>query len=219
MKTNTIIQGDCLEVMREMEDESVDFCLTDPPYGVDWQSNRRAEKYDKINNDDNLDWLHSAFSQIYRVLKNDSLCVSFYGYPDADIFVKCFKDVGFRIVSHFCFVKNSIGLGWFTRGQHEVAYLLAKGKPLKPQNAISDVVKFKKTGNKLHPSQKPIGAMERIVETYTQVGDIILDPFMGVGSTLVAAKNLNRKYIGIEIESRYVEIAHQRLAQETLRLE
>jgi DNA modification methylase len=218
MKVNTVIQGDCLEVMRGMDGESVDFILTDPPYGFNWQSNRRKIRHEKIKNDNRFNWLRPAFSEMYRTLKNNSLCVSFYGYPDADIFVTAFKSVGFAIKSHFCFLKSNIGLGWFARGQHEVAYLLAKGKPSRPKHAYSDVIPFKLTGNKLHPTQKPINAMGQIIKSFTTENAIVLDPFCGSGSTLVAANNLGRRYIGIEIEEKYCEIARKRLLQQTLEL-
>src|SRR5437773_2550217 len=136
-KINTVWQGDCLELMKEMPNKCIDLIVTDPPYLMEWQSNRRFDKHKKIKNDDNSDWLKQVFEQIFRVLKEDCLCLSFYGWPEADKFVSIFKSSGFELKSHLVWVKNNIGLGWFTRGKHEQAYLLAKGQPNKPKNPVA----------------------------------------------------------------------------------
>src|SRR5437870_5601574 len=91
--------GDCLEVLPTLAAESVDFVLTDPPYLVNytgrWDSEQRA-----IRGDDDPVWLAPAFSQLYRVMKPDTFCVSFYGWPHADLFLGTWKHLGFRPVSH-----------------------------------------------------------------------------------------------------------------------
>ena len=219
MNTNEIkiIQGDCLEVMQGMADESIACCITDPPYGVSWQSNRRNKKHDLIENDgDSLEWVEPVFKEIYRVLKKDSLCVSFYGWPEVDKFLSAWKSVGFTPKSHLVWVKDQMGLGWFARAKHESAYLLAKGSPSKPQNAPADVFSWRGTGNLLHPTQKPVEAILPLLKAYTKEGDLILDPFMGSGTTLVAAKYLGRSATGIEISEKYCEVARNRLAQQSL---
>lgn len=208
---NSILLGDSIEVLKTLPDNSIDFVATDPPYLVEWQSNRRKEKYDVIVNDKNDDWLLPVFTEIYRVMKPDSLCLTFYGWPEADKFVGVFKEVGFNLKSHIVWVKNSIGLGWFTRGQHEVAYLLAKGNPEKPENAISDAIYATGTGNELHPTQKPVSLMAKIIRCYTKEGDIVLDPFAGSCTTLMAAKQMGRKYIGIEINEDFCTQGRERV--------
>jgi len=213
---NKIICGDCLEVMKGIPDNSVDLVITDPPYGVNWQSNRRIIKHEHIENDDDLSWALPVYSEIYRAMKKDSLMVSFYSWTYVEIFMNVWKQIGLKPKSNFVWVKNNFGLGWFTRGQHEDAYLLAKGSPSKPKKAISDVLDWKGTGNELHPTQKPIGALIPLIETYTEQGGVILDPFNGSGTTCVASKELGRDFIGIEINPKYCEIAQRRLAQEYL---
>lgn len=88
-----------------------------------------------IVGDDDAAWLYPAFAEIFRLMKPDTFCVSFYGWPHAELFVAAWKDIGFRLVSHLAFVKNVWGLGRFTRGQHETAYLLAKGRPPRRRTA------------------------------------------------------------------------------------
>src|SRR5262249_51358107 len=79
----------------------------------------------------------------------------FYGWPHSDIFAGTFKALGFRIVSHLAFVKNVWGLGRFTRGQHETAFLLAKGRPKILDDAISDVIEWTREQDAAHPNQSP----------------------------------------------------------------
>lgn len=206
-----IILGDCLEIMKKLPSNSIDFVATDPPYLVEWRSNRRKERYNVLQNDKSGEWVLPVFQEIFRIMKPDSLCISFYGWPEADHFVKTWKEVGFSLKSHLVWVKNNIGLGWFTRGQHEPAYLLAKGTPHKPENAISDVIFADGTGNELHPTQKPVSLMAKLIRCYSKEGDTILDPFMGSGTTIMAAKQMGRNYIGIEINEEFYNEAKQRV--------
>jgi site-specific DNA-methyltransferase (adenine-specific) len=210
-----IFRGDCLELLPLFPDASVDFVLTDPPYLVGykgrWDGERRA-----IVGDDDASWVVPAFSEIWRVLKQDSFAVSFYGWPHADIFAGVFKAVGFRLVSHLALVKNVWGLGRFTRGQHETAFLLAKGRPSLRGEAVSDVLEWIREQETLHPNQKPLGPLRQLLSAYAPERGIVLDPFMGSGSTLRAAKDLGLKAVGIEIEERYCRLAASRLAQEVL---
>jgi site-specific DNA-methyltransferase (adenine-specific) len=189
--------------------------LTDPPYLVNfrgrWDGAKKA-----IVGDNNSCWVLPAFSEIFRVMKQDSLLLSFYGYPHADLFVGAWKAIGFRVVSHVAFVKNVWGLGRFTRGQHETAYLLAKGHPSLPGDGISDVVNWKRETDAFHPNQKPVTALYPVIAAYAPADGTVLDPFAGSGSTLRAAKDLSLKAIGIEIEERYCRYAANRLAQEIL---
>ena len=111
-------------------------------------------------------------------MKADTFAVTFYGWPHADLFVGLFKAPGFRLVSHLAFVKNVWGLGRFTRGQHETAYLLAKGNPRIPEHGISDVIEWQRESDALHPNQKPITALSPLISAYAPEGGVVLDPFM-----------------------------------------
>jgi len=107
-----------------------------------------------------------------------------------------------------------MGLGYFSRSQHETAYLLAKNHPPKPAPAPSDVLVSAGVGPPLHPNEKPLGAISRLISDYTAVDDCIVDPFAGSGTTLVAARNLGRRAIGIEIEEACCETTAMRLSQQ-----
>jgi adenine-specific DNA-methyltransferase len=139
---NSILHGDCIDILGGITAASVDFVLTDPPYLVRYES--RDGK--RVRNDDNSAWLHPAFAQIYRVLKPGSYCVSFYGWNRVDRFVAAWSAAGFRIVGHLVFRKKYASGGKLLRYTHECAYLLAKGNVVPPSQPIQDVIDWKYTG-------------------------------------------------------------------------
>ena len=210
-----IHHGNCLDILPQLETASIDFVLTDVPYLVAFQG-RWDRRRAVIVGDDEATWLAPAFAEIFRVMRNNAFCVSFYGWPHADVFVGVWKELGFRLVSHLAFVKNVWGLGRFTRGQHETAYLLAKGHPAIPEFPISDTIEWEREPGAFHPNQKPVQALYPLIATYAPENGVILDPFMGSGSTLRAAKDFGLQAIGVEIEERYCRFAANRMAQEVL---
>jgi hypothetical protein len=95
--------------------------------------------------------------------------------------------------------------------------LLAKGNPALPENPIPDVIDMPYSGNKLHPTQKPVAALKPLIEAFTQKNELILDPFCGSGSIPLAAKILNRRYLGIELDPQYHAAATKRLHPDGIR--
>lgn len=205
---NMIIFGDCIKVLPQLEASSVDFILTDPPYLVRYQSRDGRT----VPNDDNDTWLKPAFEQMFRVLKRDCFAVSFYGWPTADKFLEAYRTAGFRVVAHLMFPKGYSSNSGYVRYEHECAHLLVKGTPWHMEATISDVLPWQYSGNKLHPTQKPIEALEPLIRQFCPPDGLVLDPFAGSGSTLAAAQTLGRKWLGIELSAEYHRIAEQRLA-------
>ena len=210
---NTLLHADCLKALPMLNDRSVNFILTDPPYITRYKSRDGRT----VPNDDNDAWLKPAFAEMYRVLADDSFCVSFYGWPMVDRFIQAYRAAGFRVVGHLMFPKGYASSTRFLRYQHESAHLLAKGNPRTPEKPISDVIAWKYTGNKLHPTEKPVSILLPLIETYSAARGIVLDPFTGSGSTLMAAKTLGRSYIGIELDAKYHGIAVMRLSGSSAR--
>jgi adenine-specific DNA-methyltransferase len=166
--------GDCTKIMPTLPSGSVDFILTDPPYLV----NYRSRDGRRIAGDIDDSWLQPAFA--------------------------AWRKAGFRIVGHFVFAKHYASRKGYTEARHECAYLLAKGTPQAPECAPRDVSPWGKyTGNRLHPTQKPAEMLAPLIAAYSQIGDTVLDPFAGSGSTLLAAKHLRRAWIGIETDETY----------------
>jgi adenine-specific DNA-methyltransferase len=196
---NRILFGDCVQVMGQMPSESVDLVCTDPPYVCRYQSRDGRT----VTNDDRDAWLKPAFTQMYRVLKPDRFVVSFYGWNRVDRFFAAWKAAGFRPVGHLVFAKRYASTERFVAYSHESAYLLAKGNPAKPHLILRDVLEWEYTGNQRHPTQKPLTAMLPLIQAFSNPGAIVLDPFVGSGTTAVAAKHLGRRYIGIDIEPVY----------------
>ncbi len=206
---NTILHGDCLNILPSLPHNSVDFVLTDPPYITHYRS--RDGRI--VPNDDNDRWLQPAFAELHRVLKQDSYAVSFYGWHQADKFLQAYRAAGFRIVGHFVFPKRYSSSEKYVRYQHECAYLLAKGSPKLPQTTLGDVIHWTYSGNKLHPTQKPLSILLPLIKTFSAPDSIVLDPFSGSGSSLIAARQLGRNYLGIEMNAEYHAIASKRLMQ------
>ena len=204
---NTILRGDCLQILPQLAAGSADFVLTDPPYLVSYQDRDGR----RVANDDNDRWLKPAFAELYRVLAPGTFAVSFYGWPLADRFLTAWRAAGFRIVGHFVFPKRYTSATRLLRYQHECAYLLAKGFPKQPAHVIGDVIDWTYSGNRLHPTQKPLSVLLPLVETFSAKGALVLDPLAGSGSSLAAARMLGRDYLGIELDAGYHRIASQRL--------
>jgi len=209
LPVNTILNGNCIEKMRQMPTNSIDFILTDPPYLV----NYRDRNGRSIQNDANTDWLRPAMREAYRVLKQDRVAIMFYGWTKVDAFFAAWKDAGFRPVGHLVFRKTYSSKTGFLSYQHEQAYLLAKGRPPLPARPIADVIDMPYSGNKLHPTQKPIAALAPLIRSFTLPGELVLDPFAGSGSTCATALLCNREYLGIELDPAYFEQAVNRMAR------
>src|SRR5271170_1327200 len=208
IQRNTIVNGDCLHVLPQLDAGSVDFVLTDPPYFVRYKDRSGRT----IRNDRYPGQVLDAFNDVYRVLKDNSLCVSFYGWNRVDVFFGAWKAAGFTPVGHIVFSKSYASAQRFVRYQHESAYVLAKGRPEMPAAPISDVLPWHYSGNHSHPTEKAVDTLKPIIEAFTKAGDLVLDPFAGSGSSLVADALLRRDYIAIELERKYRDIARRRRA-------
>lgn len=203
------IQGDCEQVMSGFPANAVDLILTDPPYLVGF-TDRSGRS---IANDKQGDWLLPVSKEMFRVLKPNSLAVSFYGWNRVDLFMQAWKAAGFRVVGHIVFTKTYASKSAFVGYQHESAYVLAKGRPSLPEKPLPDVMPWQYTGNRHHPTEKPVSVLRPLIESFTQPGSIVLDPFAGSGSTCVAAEQAGRRWIGIELMEQYHATGLRRLTE------
>lgn len=198
----TIYHGDCREVLPTLPQH--DLVVTDPPYGMQFQSNYRFEKHKPIHGDDELP------VEVIRLLIE-------HAGRAAYIFCR-WDNLGQlpKPKSVIAWVKNNWSMGDL---QHEhgrmweaCCFYAKEGHEFIKR--IPDVITIPRTGNDLHPTQKPESLMGTIIAA--NVGRTVLDPFMGSGTTLRAAKDLGRIAVGIEIDESYCEIAAKRLAQDCL---
>lgn len=209
----TLLLGDCLERMKEIPDGSVDLILTDPPYGMEFQSNYRNEKYSKIKNDKDLSWLDVWVDELFRVAAYNTAHYVFCSFHNVDKFKQALEQK-FKIKNMLVWEKNNTSMGDLKADfapKYEMIIFIQKGRRFINGKRDPNILKFNRTGNKLHPTQKPVDLLEYLLTKFSDKGQTILDPFMGSGSTGVAAKNLNRKFIGIEMDETYFNIAKNRI--------
>lgn len=193
-----LLLGDCVEIMPVLQE--ADVVITDPPYGMGFQSNYRVEQHQRIVNDDNAGLLVWACGipvrhSRYVFCRWDNL-----------------QDGVPRPKSYITWVKNNWSMGDLEHEharQTEVAMFWPGFEHSWPSGRPTDVVMAPRTGNSEHPTEKPVYLMEQFIR-WTQ--GVVLDPFMGSGTTGVACTNLGRKFIGIEVEEKYFNISCERIA-------
>lgn len=224
-----IINGDCLTEILNIENETIDLICIDPPYEI----NYNKESWDKKI----LDW-EFLCDEFFRILKNDGNLIVFQGWSNV-LETKTILEKKF-ILNNWIIWDRIKGRGaktnvvstredilWFSKTKdykyNKIPSNIKKktgglGKKNGEENRalsnvwtdISPIVPWSKE-RVSHPTQKPIQLMERIVKIWSNENDIVLDCFAGSGSTLVASKNLNRNFIGIEKDENYYEIILNRL--------
>ena len=214
-----LMQGDCLELMQSIPDGSVDMVLTDPPYGMNYQSNRRTatDKFDKIQNDIGLDWLNQFADECWRVMANDTAAYVFCSWHKVDIFKQAFERK-FKLKNMIVWVKNNHGSGDLKGAyapKHEFILYMHKGRSLFRNGRAPDVVMADKvSGAKMvHSTEKPVPLLETFITNNSDKSQLVLDPFMGSGSTGVACANIGRSFIGIELDADYFDIAEKRIQE------
>lgn len=203
----TIVNADCLEYMKTLPDKSIDLVLTDPPYGI----------FKPIGQDgamgnfsgmgvEAVEWDKKPSADIFNEIKRVSRdYIVWGGNYFADILGPCKEP--------WIWDKQT-GKNYFADG--ELAFTSYQGTLRIFHHQWCGAFKASERGMKaMHPTQKPIELMKWCLRN-TKDGDVILDPFMGSGTTLVAAKQLGRKAIGVEISEKYCEIAKSRLSQDLL---
>jgi len=203
---NKIICGDAMELMKKLSDESIDLVLTDPPYGI----NKKG-----IKNSEDLETFYKVLPECYRVLKKDGFFITFFS---TKLLPELFKNNPFSYHWQFILncplgsVRSPIGFS-----KYMSCFVFKKGNP-KIVKWNKDI--FNDTPSKMvepdegfinHPSPKPRRFIIELLRMFSKEEDIILDPFVGAGSTAVACHLTNRRYIGFEIEKDYCNIAEQRL--------
>jgi site-specific DNA-methyltransferase (adenine-specific) len=180
---------------------------------MNFQSNHRKEKHDKIKNDNNLDWLPTLMEELYRVSKDNTPQFFFCSHHYIEYFIIEIKKY-FNFKNILVWEKNNTSMGDLNgnfASKTEFILFSTKGKILLNGKRDHNIVKFNRTQNKFHPTQKPVDLLEYLINKTTKENQTILDPFMGSGSTGVACVNTNREFIGIELDEKYYQIAKSRI--------
>lgn len=230
---NRIVHGDVLETMGRIPDAIIDLVVTSPPYnlknstgngmkdgrGGKWAGaalvNGYEDHHDNLPHEEYVTWQRACLAEMMRVLKEDGAIFYNHKWRVQSGLLQDRQDIvsGFP-VRQIIIWKRKGGIN-FNKGYflptYEVIYLIAKPKfKLAPKaNAYGDVWEFNQEMNNPHPAPFPIALIERIIGSTTAA--IVLDPFIGSGTTAIAALNLGRQYIGIEISKKYCEMAEKRI--------
>lgn len=208
--------------MSDLKDNSIDLIVTDPPYLMDYKTNYRNNKEHDFckpiigDNDEGL--IKNFIKESYRVLKDDSAMYVFCNSNKIDFFKKEIENAGFKIKNIIVWVKNNWTAGDLKASfgkQYEFIILANKGRAFFNGKRLSDVWEFNRVAgkNQLHQNQKPLELIERMILKHSTPGGLVLDPFMGSGTTGVACLKHGRKFIGYELDKRYFEIAEKRIKE------
>ena len=223
-----LINGNCLDTLKNIPNESIDLIVTDPPYPTTSRGNagnsggmlqKDINKKGKVFTYNNINCKEYA-PEFYRLLKDGSHCYVMTNHINLIDMLNTFTDVGFHFIKSLIWNKGNKIMGQYYMSQYEYILFFRKGKGKKINNCgTSDILSIpnKKTkdkdGKNIHDTEKPIELMEVLVNNSSQENELVLDPFMGVGSTGLACIKNNRNFIGIEIDENYFNIAKSRLEE------
>ena len=247
MKINSIYQGDCLEVMKQIDDTSVDMILCDLPYGqiaCEWDCiiplTNLWVQYERIIKDNgaivltasqpftsalvmsnpkmyrqSLVWEKTRPTNVFNAKKmfmkwHEDILIFYKNLPTYNPILT--KGKRSTKVQHTHTDRSNGHLG--KTGEKEGHFYDNKGL-FYPKSVIKIATEMHKS---VHPTQKPVELFEYLIKTYTNKGELVLDNCIGSGTTAVACKNLNRNFIGIEKEQKYIDMANKRLQQQTLKM-
>ncbi len=218
--------GNSLTILDELADNSIDLIVTDPPYKVTSRGcagtsggmlQKKINKQGKVFQHNKVN-IKDYASDLYRVLKNGSHCYIMCNHKNLQEMLNTLTSVGFHFTKCLIWNKSNKIMGQFYMSQFEYILFLRKGKAKKINHCgTSDIINIaniktkNEFGKNIHDTEKPIELMEILIKNSSNKNDLILDPFMGVGSTGIACKNLKRRFLGIEIDSTYFELSKQRM--------
>lgn len=227
-------QGDCLEIMKDIPDNSIDLVVTDCPYHIVsggcaniprkdepsgifnrrnafTQKNAKSGKLFDNNEIEFKDWL----PDLYRILKEGTHCYIMINARNLKELQQEAENVGFKYQNILVWKKNNATPNRYYLNNCEFILMLRKGKARNINNMgtknVLDIPNI--IGKKKHPTEKPVELMKILIENSSNKNDVVIDPFMGVGATGIACKELNRNFIGIELDEKYFEIAKKRIEE------
>lgn len=214
-----VINADCKDALRDIPDGSIHAVITDPPYGIDYQSARRIDnraRLPKIANDKKpfTVWLPEAF----RVTRNGGALLCFCRWDVQEAFRVAIIEAGFDVKSQVIWDREAHGMGDLEGAfapQHDIIWFAVKGAFKFPSARPKSILRYLRLSGDalLHPNEKPVDLMRHLVKAVTYNGDTVLDCFTGSGSTGEACVIEGRSFIGIEIDPHYTEVARARISR------
>ena len=213
--------ADCMQVIRQMPDCSVDLVCTDPPYRCsprghggtwcEWQNDGKCFPHNDIRPEE---WL----PEVYRVLKDRTHCYIMTNNLNLCRFIDVGRECGFKFLKSLIWLKSNRICCHHYMNSYEHILMFAKGKDRIINNpSTPDVIrvdgwrKLRNGDGNLHNTEKPVELMKTLIGNSTNEGEVVLEPFAGIGSTAIAAKCLNRRCIACEIDASFASTAVRRL--------
>lgn len=219
--------------MKEIPDKSIDLVITDPPYKTTARGNagnsggmmqKKINMQGKVFNHNDIQPI-DYLPELYRVLKDGSHCYIMTNHVNLQNMLNTATECGFKFIKSLVWNKGNKIMGQFYMSQFEYILFFRKGKGVKINHCgTSDILDIpnKKTkdknGKNLHDTEKPVALMEILIDNSSKEGGVVLDPFIGIGSTCIAAIKTKRNYIGFELDEQYFNIAEQRIKEVTERV-
>ena len=213
------------DVTNQIPDNSIDLIVTDPPYRVTARGNagnsggmlqKKINRNGKVFEHNNVP-SSEYIPELYRLLKDGGHCYIMTNHVNLQDILNLATSIGFKFVKSLIWNKGNKIMGQYYMSQFEYILFFRKGYGKKINNCgTSDILNIPniKTkgddGKNIHDTEKPIELMKILIENSSQVGDVVFDPFMGVGSTGLASYTLNRSFIGTEIDKKYYDITKER---------
>ena len=223
MEVNKIYNEDCINGMKRIYDNSIDLIVTDPPYLISYKTGRRKDKTHRFNetimNDNNEQLIKNYIKECHRILKDNTAMYLFCSASKVDFFKRELEKY-FEIKNMIIWVKNNHTAGDLDSSfgrKYEIIFLVNKGRSLFKGERLTDVWTFPRVvgDNQLHQNQKPIELIKQCIIKHSNTDDIVFDGFMGSGTTAAAALDLDRKFLGFELDKYYYEVAIKRIKNHT----
>ena len=213
---------DAVEWLRNLPDACADLIVTDPPY-------ESLEKHRAVGTTTRLkhskassnDWFRvfpnnrfrELLSELYRVLRRDRHCYIFCDQETMFVLKPVAEEVGFRFWKPIVWDKVTMGMGYHYRARYEFVLFFEKGKRKLNDLSIADVLEFKRVRNG-YPAEKPVELIQTLILQSSEVAELVLDPFFGSGTTMLASRRLGRAVWGTDIAQRAHQATAERLAAE-----
>ena len=221
----SLYNTDAIECLKTLDNDSVDLIVSDPPYrvsqhghsglggifktkvGEDKKLNGKLFEHNEVD-------VNDYAGELYRVLKPDSHCYIMTNDRNLQNFMNVFTNIGFNFCKLLIWDKQNKITNQYYMNQVEYILFMYKGRNKQINNCgTSNLISVNNVKNKTHnhPTEKPVELMEILIKNSTNEGDLVLDPFVGVGATPVACQNLKRNFIGCEIDKKYYDTTMERL--------
>ena len=228
LEINKVYNMDCMIGLDEIDKNSIDLVVTDPPYDVDYnekfknlQKLQKESNYNKqIERDKDFKGLDINYDiwlrELFRVLKTDSHCYIFCGTSQIPILMNKGQEAGFKFSTLCLWLKNrqtfNLGIGYNYNYKTENLLFFRKGTKKLNNLGHSNIFKYDvKQKLDIHPTEKPVNLIKDIILNSSKEGDLVLDTFMGSGSTAITCLETKRNFIGFELSEKYYQSINKRL--------